>query len=369
MRGWAALFVVYHHAWQFVVTRSDADALPAWFTLMAVFKFGHYAVPVFIVLSGYCLMLPVARSPDLELPGGLLTFVKRRARRILPPYYAALGLTLGLILACPRLQTFGSTQWNFALPALTPGSIGSHLMLVHNLFERWRWTIDPPLWSVALEWQIYFVFAFVLLPLWRRAGALATLCAAYVIGLLPSLAGYDFVSAWFLGLFALGMLAAFVNFSPRAREKGWILQRGWRWISAVGWLGVMLSMALARRVSLPAPFVDSLLGLATATFLAGATSALVRGESPWSVRLLERRVSVRLGEMSYSLYLIHYPLLALVDLTLHQVSISPAARFLVLIGMGGTVILGVTYAFHRLFERPFMRAPAAQPVSVAQASW
>jgi len=135
MRGWAALFVVYHHTWQFVVTRPDVASLPRWFTAMTVFKFGQYAVPVFIVLSGYCLMLPAARSLHAELSGGVATFLKRRARRILPPYYAALGAALCLILAYSRLQVPTCTQWDIALPALTPASIVSHLALVQNFLR------------------------------------------------------------------------------------------------------------------------------------------------------------------------------------------------------------------------------------------
>src|SRR5580704_9768828 len=49
---------------------------------------GHFAVSVFIVISGFCLSLPLIRDGG-ELRGGVKAFLKRRARRILPPYYAA----------------------------------------------------------------------------------------------------------------------------------------------------------------------------------------------------------------------------------------------------------------------------------------
>jgi peptidoglycan/LPS O-acetylase OafA/YrhL len=363
MRGWAALFVVFHHCWQFIATRPDVTTLPRWFHATTVFKFGQYAVPVFIVLSGYCLMLPVVRSPEMLLAGGITTFVKRRARRILPPYYATLGLCFVVLGAYPRMRSPTQTQWDCALPALTLGSVASHLALAHDVFERWRWTIDPPLWSVALEWQIYFVFAFILLPTWRRTGPLATLIVAYVLGLLPSSFGYGFVSAWYLSLFVMGMVAAFVNFSPHCADKGWVAHPLWGWTSAAAWMGVALSMAVSRRVSLPAPLVDSVLGVATAAFMVRSTSRLEQRRRSVIVRMLETRASTGLGQMSYSLYLIHYPILAVLYLALADRGIAPVAIFALLLTVGTAVILGVTYAFHRAFERPFMRAPG--PARVA----
>ncbi len=56
-------------------------------------SWGQVAVDVFIVLSGYCLMLPVARAGG-ALRGGPVGYMKRRARRILPPMLASLGVAM-----------------------------------------------------------------------------------------------------------------------------------------------------------------------------------------------------------------------------------------------------------------------------------
>ena len=74
----------------------------AWF--WGLFRHGHYAVAVFIVLSGFCLMLPVTRDPNGRLPGGFAAYLGRRARRILPPYYAALGMCWIAIALIPALR-------------------------------------------------------------------------------------------------------------------------------------------------------------------------------------------------------------------------------------------------------------------------
>src|SRR4051794_40542870 len=85
LRGLSALYVAAYHAFLFTGHAGDAEKhLPVigWFLL-----YGYLGVPVFIVLSGFVLMLPVvSRGRGLELPGGARKFIRRRARRILPPY-------------------------------------------------------------------------------------------------------------------------------------------------------------------------------------------------------------------------------------------------------------------------------------------
>ena len=67
-----------------------------------------------------------------------------------------------------------------------------------------------------MEWQIYFFFPFLLLPLLRRFGICVAVAAAFVIGLAPHflLHRFDETSPWYLGLFSLGMAGAVVAHSP-----------------------------------------------------------------------------------------------------------------------------------------------------------
>src|SRR5882672_5264093 len=94
LRGIAALYVVLFHS--MVGFRGDVLP-PALVSALKFMTYGHFSVAVFIVLSGYCLMLPVARSSDGRLSGGFAGYVKRRALRILPPYYAAVSISLLVI--------------------------------------------------------------------------------------------------------------------------------------------------------------------------------------------------------------------------------------------------------------------------------
>ena len=80
IRGLAALYVVVFHVYQECIARREMPSL-----VLSAVKFIAYPqlpVAIFIVLSGYCLMLPVIRSGKAQIPGGLLHYIKRRARHI-----------------------------------------------------------------------------------------------------------------------------------------------------------------------------------------------------------------------------------------------------------------------------------------------
>ena len=233
LRGLAALVVVLMHT--LFQSNWDGQQHPV---LYAVFQWalqGRASVAIFIVLSGYCLMLPVAQSPDGTLRGGAKQYLQRRARRILPPYYAALLLFLMLEATVPRLTTtWLSYEWSVTLPAFTASAILSHLFLVQNLNPHWGFKIDAPMWSVGTEWQIYFFLPFLLMPVWKRFGMPAVILVAFVVGLGPYFLTHRGYSAapWFLGLFALGMAGACVNFRNDGRSQDVVRRVPWGTLAA-----------------------------------------------------------------------------------------------------------------------------------------
>lgn len=358
LRGLAALYVAAHHAAIVVPPRTlGRGALQ----FASYFYMGHAAVSVFIVLSGYCLMLPVVRSADGRLRGGFRGYIARRARRILPAYYATLGLCLVLAAVIPALRHRGGTLWDLALPIFRGDVVVSHLLLVHNLRVRWFYRIDPPLWSVATEWQIYFLFP-ALLWVWRRKGAAASVAVAFAVGYgiasLPALLGakpgprvLTMLCPWYLGLFALGMAGAVVGFSTDARAR-WCKQRiPW----GVPTLALGAAAFMRQRSHGDALLVnDTLVGLATACLLIfcqvceGLPTSAGR---PPILRLLSSRWAVALGGFSYSLYLLNYPLVALVYLATRDSIASPEACLAVSLGAGVPLVLAASYLFHLVFER------------------
>jgi peptidoglycan/LPS O-acetylase OafA/YrhL len=352
LRAIAALTVAAYHTMTFTgLTGSVKADVPAVWTLMQV---GNYAVPVFIVLSGFVLMLPVVRSETHELRGGFGHYIARRAKRILPPYYAALAIFLLLIWAVPLLQTDSGTAWDNKVP-VTAGGLISHLLIVHNLNGQWIYQINGPAWSIATEWQIYFLLPLVLLPLWRLIGPWWTVAFALAVGfaigqLLPSLQSAHY---WFIGLFALGMLAA------HQAARGTCVRVGWPalvlFTLALAWVWIDPESAERRNM-----LSETLAGAAVALALLRLASATLRGERTWAHRILEARMLVWIGLWSYSLYLIHSPLLGLFNLLLLPLALPTWAQLTLMLAVALPVAATVSYLFHLLIERRFMTSHQKQ---------
>src|SRR5438093_4323611 len=218
LRAVAALYVVLTHVVLIAApvhhgTRTEGGR-PAWLPP------GHYAVAVFIVLSGFCLTLPIVRSGGV-LPGGARGFYRRRARRILPPYYGALLLTLVLVWTVVGRET--GTFWDFSVPVSVAGYLGN-LLLLQDVVGYWQ--VSVPFWSIAVECQIYLLLPLLVLC-WRRFGAsrtvITTVYASYVVLIATYVAGdvgpffLPGLTAHFVGLFALGMAGAWLASSDRER--------------------------------------------------------------------------------------------------------------------------------------------------------
>ena len=349
IRGLAALYVVINHIFG-IASLSPCfhrfPGLPNWTHLLL---FGRIGVDIFIVLSGYCLMLPVVRDGGV-LRGGVRQFALRRARRILPPYYAVLVLSL-VVLSLAPLHRLSGQLWTAGLwPMWNKGTLISHLLLLHNLRLDWAFRIDGPLWTVATEWQIYFVFALLLLPLWKRFGVGAAVTAAGVAGILPHYifhGHHDCAAPQFLLLFAFGMAGAALAVPQQL-------------LKAMGVLSVLLYLTLAQRYDSAAIPMDILAGLAAASAIAA-----LRGRR--QIFLLSSEACVRLGTFSYSLYLTHFPVLLCVCSLILSLHTNRWQFLCLLLVLGVPASLGAAYLFHLVFERPFMTRPGVKIKTEAQA--
>lgn len=359
LRALAALFVVVHHAFLQVWPRPEmmTDAASS---LATVLWHGHYAVDLFIVLSGFCLMFPVTKAEGV-VRGGALNFYLRRAWRILPPYWLAMLLSLVLIWTC--IGTKSGTHWDVSLPVTVKGIV-THIFMAHDAYAQ-DYTINHAFWSIAVEWRIYFLFP---LMVWaaRRYGMLKMTVLAVVV----SCALYDPVgrriahslTVHYVGLFAMGMFAAQVAFgrdawAARLRALPWLTMGVLTAVTAV-----MLSLNVKQSGGeLPLYLEDSAVGLVSMALLI----AVARCGSFWLTRALGWRPLVFIGGFSYSLYLIHSPLLEV----LQRYAFAPLqgdamGMFLALVIVGTPVIVLLSYGFYLVAERPFT---SRCPVQVPQA--
>ena len=342
LRGLAALLVVVHHAHFECTPTGTVGEATAWM------REGHFLVTFFIILSGYCLTLPTLSTARLR--EGFLAYIKRRAWRLLPAYYAALIGSLLLIATVMGRPT--GRHWDFALP-VTLQSIVTHALMIHNYELADLFKINHVFWSIAVEWQIYFAFP-ILLPLARRIGIWWTTALAMSLGT----TGYYLLNGTphlgltphYYGMFALGMLAATLAHSPAwesaAKDVSW-------WTLAA--LSLLATFSLGR--TNPYEILDLAFGVACAAMLV-ALSIPGRARTR-----LERPRLVALGGFSYSLYLVHAPLQHLiVEQVFWRVGLRTSLEFPALLFGGTPLIVAFAYAFHRVFERPFL--PSKRPRSV-----
>lgn len=343
LRAIAAIAVALFHAYLFTGHNGDAESkLPGVFKL---FGLGNFAVPMFIVLSGFVLMLQVASTPDLRMKHGVRDYIKRRARRILPPYYASLAFFGLLILLIPVLSTRQDTAWDTKIPVTWEG-VAAHLLVLHNLSPDWIYQINGPAWSVATEWQLYFALPFLLLPIWRRFGTRGALAAAVVMAIvvavfLPAVEGAHF---WFIALFAMGAAAAHAVVRETPVPRLGILTLA-AWVVAGGVIGATKSPAWASEL---------LLGVAMSLFVLWLAKLRQAGRRNFMHATLESKALAGTGKWSYSLYLIRSPILALGNLLLLNVQTPTIVRFGLMAAVVLPIAAALSFVFYLFVERHFM---------------
>jgi peptidoglycan/LPS O-acetylase OafA/YrhL len=336
------MFVVLHHMWLAVWPAFPRNAGPWW---LAPLLYGHLAVAVFIVVSGFSLALgPLGNGA--RLPGGVRRFIRRRAWRILPAYWVA--LVLSTVVAATLLHSVTGA-----------GEIAKSLA-VHGLLVQDAIGSRAPngaFWSIAIEWQIYFLFPLILWVARRRgvevaaALAVAAVVAAHLVAKAgPPFDKVDHLTPQFLALFALGVLAVHLGRGERAAQ----LRRPAALVAATAFAAVVAFAVMAGSERTVAGYfwVDLVFGLAAACLLC----ALCAGGAAWIRRPLQSRAGLRLGLFSYSIYLMHAPVVGVLDLyAVRPLGLPPVAHFAALAAVGVPVVLAVCWGFHLLFEAPFLR--------------
>lgn len=359
LRGLACFYVLLFHASKPNIPY-PGELSPFLKFVSALVSRGHFSVVFFIVLSGFSIMLPIARNGTGQLNGGFVSYAKRRARRILPPYYVALVLSMGLILAynvISRRQGMAPVVDD----ALSTGSVVSHFVLVHNWSFAWAYRINGPMWSVATEWQIYFVFAALVLPLWRRFEGLATLIPVWILSsapfyLLPEDRNFYWACPWFLGSFVFGMWGAAVNFSESYRDS-WLRNKApWGLFTLACFVLTVVLVATGRADSWgfpPVDFLVSLFALCWINWCVRACALAPESQRPLLVRMLESKAMVALGGFSYSLYLVQHPVLRLAEKVVARFTHTHDANIALHLVVVVPIVVAVGWFFAELFEKPF----------------
>ncbi|WP_114810882.1 acyltransferase family protein [Paraburkholderia kururiensis] len=367
MRGFAALLVAYFHCRQVVWVGMQSfhqtmghslspGAIAAWLTLPVAW--GSAGVPIFFVISGYCIHRGAAQrlaaQPAYRLD--TLNFWARRFARIYPVLLAALILTF--LLDSVSLQ----------LPPVSHKirDIGLEAFLV-NLFSLQgvagkTYGSNGALWTLSLEVQFYAVYPLVF-ALRKRIGmpAIVALVALVNVASAWLLERHDlqfFTSywlSWMLGAWiadagAMRSASASSATAPRAQPSR-------LWYAAAAALIVLGCGAF--HFGQYGAFQLWAAGFACWLYAALARQSASRGVAAGAgngAPHLALGVLSRFGDFSYSLYLIHLPIFVLLGSVFFrselQLAIWPSFAFML-------AVLPVAWLFHRLVELPAMRWSAS----------
>ena len=333
---------------------------------------GFIGVDVFFVLSGFLITGLLIREVQTTAGLNLLEFYARRARRLLPAFTVTLVATL-------LIGTFVLTPQELDLASRAARSAALHMSNV--FFDRNTGDYFSPnvqanpllhTWSLAVEEQFYLFWPLLILlsiRWWRSTNALITL-----------LAGLTLVSlAIGIGFTIKGGTFAFYELPARAWEFGigglalFLSQRNLdrfsRWWSAIGWLGFLAILGTAHFLSVASavPFpgwVALIPTLGTAAILIAGTASSYRGIGA----LLTSPPVQRLGALSYSWYLWHWPFLVFAAALLPSLSLPGKLAVAALSLLAAAVshhFIEQPIRFHQaLLKRPALSVGLAAAVMV-----
>ena len=352
LRALAALYVVMSHI-VLIIWPQMRGFHGSTLAAAGPFRYGHSAVGLFIVLSGFSLMLPVTRGEGV-LKSGAWIFFGRRAKRILPPYYGALGISLLLIYLLIGHKT--GTCWDGAIP-VTKADVWTHLFMLQDIFSFLK--IDGPLWSIAVEWRIYFLFP-VFILLFRKWGggktALGVLAAAFLVLLGFQSSGLSMLNGImpaYYALFTMGMLACEISFGKQ--ERLCALRGRTPWLSlAVPLLLLYMGLLYLWRgeISQVQHFIQDIVdGVLSAMLLIALSQS---GKNNLRDFLMWRPL-VFIGTFAYSIYLIHMPLAQIIwQYGVNPLHKTPLVTYFLMIVVGIPLMVGASFLFFLAFERPFL---------------
>jgi len=343
LRGIAALLVVFYHF------RFGYAFHFGWETATPFFAKGYLWVDLFFILSGF--VIAYSAQADERAPYDwpqIRDFWVARFARIYPLHFVCLLALLAIqaaLLLLGRMSGIGIGN-----PELW--SAASMLNFVEQLFLLNAWGItgrvgwNIPSWSISAEMVAYLAFP-ALAALLVRGGKLAT--AALLTGATAFYLWVGVTSGDLNIVIGLAVLRCLAGFS-----LGMIVYRLRGWLDGLS--SAVLGMAQAAGLTIVLPVL--LLGLNDVLAIPGFV-LLIASTWPdrgWLARPLALPILFWLGEISYSVYLVHVVLLpswgVVMGAILGKLGIAPMLARTVIMGGGLTMVLIVATFTYHVVEKP-----------------
>lgn len=288
LRGIAASLVVLYHL-----------SAAGYFYNFPLVRHGEIAVPLFFVLSGF--VITHASQNRLNDGAGFRSYMIRRFGRVYPLHFICLALVFALEIAKAVMMKGGATAGDpaFTGPTSYP-ALAANLFLIQAVLPFKEPTWNGPSWSISTEFYTYIIFG-VLMVTARSRQVLASIVILLVSGVCLTVAQQNHLHVTEgsgLAMCVFGFFAGSLTYRLRAQV------RFGRWASvaeliaaaamvSVFWVGP--ESRLLQLIIFPACIL-------VFSFDAGIVS-----------RGLMSRIPMLLGTLSFSMYLLHFPILSLLN--------------------------------------------------------
>ncbi len=348
LRGLAALSVVFWH-WQhffFEGTTPGAGERPLLGVFLLFYQYGQLAVDLFFALSGFIFFWLYARQ-IAERTVSAREFFARRFSRLVPLHLATLlGVALGQLA---HRHLFGT---DFVFPDNDFRHFVPNLFLVSAWGIGYAHSFNGPVWSVSVEIFLYLLFFVLCRTIPIRTVVLVGLSA---IGLLL-LAQWEAPIGRGMIAFFLGGCVYQVYIRSLRTGAAAKLTRALPWVTAALWAGAIVAVYSTFRLEAwPWAKAHPLVGSIGPTVLLFPVTILTLALVETRRGTLGQRVAF-LGDLSYSSYLLHFPLQLAFVVVAGWFSIDRAFFGTPMaLGLFFAVLLTASWGSYRFLELPAQR--------------
>lgn len=336
LRGIAASVVFFQHAFSMFPLPASGTLPGTLFRIESRVFSGAAAVDLFFVLSGFVLTLPYVGQRAKQMD--YTDFIVRRVTRLYPAYWIAVAAALASrLLFGDQLHASALTEWT-AKHWTAPLTLSEVLRTLAMVLPMDDLALNTVFWTLLVEMQVSLLLPFFIVVFAAATGVRGTLLL-FIACVVITATMAEHSGLQFLPLFALGI--ALAKYQAKIITALGTLARKW----SVALL--LLSLVLIEvRVFVPWRFPDlrpdyiSGVGAGLLIMLVLAWPRLSRG--------LVNPVTRLLGTASYSLYLLHLPILLAVVPPLYAYTGSVLAC----VAGGFALSLIVAQGVYRLIELP-----------------
>ncbi|MCC6706929.1 MAG: acyltransferase [Gammaproteobacteria bacterium] len=342
LRAVAAQLIVWHHL-AFYGPLSDVARPLTPFVIDLLHHHARMAVQVFLVIGGFVTAQHLERLPRLDLRG-FVREVARRYQRTGGPYLVTLLLAVAANAVADLWMDHRSIS---AAPSAL--QLLAHAFYLQDLLGYEA--LSAGIWYLAVDFQLFIlvlaVSAGVRGALSRGSFDATTtdIATRAVFGALGAAslfwfnrdAAFDHWAVYFFGSYFLGML---LRWTLAGSSAPWVL---------AGYLAMIVAaLAIDWRPRL-------LVAALTAVIIVLAAHRRVLQRWP------DNAMVAYLGRISFSLFLVHFPICLVVNAWFSRLPLSPLQSWLAM-GFAYVASLAVAVVFHHYVEAPFQRMGAAQRV-------